>query len=118
VLVGLSGSPAGAWINSGRRRAEPQWVSACIPAGPDAQPPLGMIVSPYGSGSILGRAWIATKIPTEQVPTMRRNPLLNFQVTAERAGYPALLIVSLVCLGLVVIPVSLLALTQAAWSWH
>jgi hypothetical protein len=77
-----------------------------------------MIVSPYGSGSILGRAWIATKIPTEQVPTMRRNPLLNFQVTAERAGYPALLIVSLVCLGLVVIPVSLLALTQAAWSWH
>jgi hypothetical protein len=46
---------------------------------------------------------------------MRRNPFLDFQVTAERAGYPALLIVSLVCLTLVVVPVLLLALTQAVW---
>jgi hypothetical protein len=46
---------------------------------------------------------------------MRRNPFLDFQLTAERAGYPALLIVSLVCLALVVVPVALLALTQAVW---
>ena len=46
---------------------------------------------------------------------MRRNPFLEFQLTAERAGYPALLIVSLLCLALVVVPVALLALTQAVW---
>jgi hypothetical protein len=46
---------------------------------------------------------------------MRRNPFLDFQVTAERAGYPALLIVSVLCLALVVIPFSLLALTEAVW---
>jgi hypothetical protein len=46
---------------------------------------------------------------------MRRHPFLDFQVMAERAGYPALLIVSLVCLALVVVPVLLLALTQAVW---
>jgi hypothetical protein len=46
---------------------------------------------------------------------MRRNPFLDFQLTAERAGYPALLIVSLLCLALVVVPVALLALTQAVW---
>ena len=46
---------------------------------------------------------------------MRGNPLLNFHRTAEAAGYPALLIVSLVCLGLVVAPVALLGLTEARW---
>jgi hypothetical protein len=46
---------------------------------------------------------------------MRRNPFLDFQLTAERAGYPALLIVSLFCLALVVVPVALLALTKAVW---
>ena len=46
---------------------------------------------------------------------MRRNPFLDFQLTAERAGYPALLIVSLLCLALVVVPVLLLALTKAVW---
>jgi hypothetical protein len=46
---------------------------------------------------------------------MRRNPFLDFQVTAERAGYPALLFVSLLCLALVLVPVALLALTQAVW---
>jgi hypothetical protein len=46
---------------------------------------------------------------------MRRNPFLDFQLTAERAGYPALLLVSLLCLALVVVPVALLALTQAMW---
>jgi hypothetical protein len=46
---------------------------------------------------------------------MRRHPFLDFQLTAERAGYPALLIVSLLCLALVVAPVALLALTEAVW---
>jgi hypothetical protein len=46
---------------------------------------------------------------------MRRNPFLEFQVTAERAGYPALLFVSLLCLALVLVPVALLALTRAVW---
>ena len=46
---------------------------------------------------------------------MRRNPFLDFQLTAERAGYPALLIVSLLCHALVVMPFLLLALTQAVW---
>jgi len=46
---------------------------------------------------------------------MRGNPFLNFHRAAEAAGYPALLIVSLVCLGLVVAPVALLGLTEAGW---
>jgi hypothetical protein len=46
---------------------------------------------------------------------MRRNPFLHFQVTAERAGYPALLFVSLLCLALVLAPFVLLALTKAVW---
>jgi hypothetical protein len=50
-----------------------------------------------------------------QILPMRRNPFLDFQLTAERAGYPALLIVILLCLALVVVPVALLALTQAVW---
>lgn len=46
---------------------------------------------------------------------MRNDPFLDFHQTAERAGYPALLIVSTVALGLVVAPVLLLALTRAVW---
>ena len=46
---------------------------------------------------------------------MRDNPFLNFHRTAEAAGYPALLIVSVVCLALVVVPVALLGLTRAGW---
>jgi hypothetical protein len=46
---------------------------------------------------------------------MRGNPFLNFQRAAEDAGYPALLIVSALCLGLVVAPIALLGLTQAIW---
>jgi hypothetical protein len=46
---------------------------------------------------------------------MRGNPFLNFHRAAEDAGYPALLIVSAVCLGLVVVPIALLGLTQAGW---
>ena len=46
---------------------------------------------------------------------MRSHPFLHFHQTAERAGYPALLIASMVALGLVVAPVVLLALTRATW---
>jgi hypothetical protein len=47
--------------------------------------------------------------------SMRSDPFLDFHQTAERAGYPALLIVSMFALGLVVAPVALLALTGAIW---
>jgi hypothetical protein len=76
---------------------------------------LGMVVSTYGRQTVAGRAWVASPDPIGQVLTMRRNPFLDFQLTAERAGYPALLIVSLLCLALVVVPVALLALTEAVW---
>jgi hypothetical protein len=46
---------------------------------------------------------------------MRGTPFLKFHRAAEAAGYPALLIVSAVCLGLVVVPVGLLGLTRAGW---
>jgi hypothetical protein len=46
---------------------------------------------------------------------MRGNPILNSLRTAEAAGYPALLVVAAVCLGLVVGPVALLGLTHAGW---
>ena len=46
---------------------------------------------------------------------MPRNPFLEFHRAAEAAGYPALLIVSMVCLALVVVPVALLGLIEAAW---
>ena len=46
---------------------------------------------------------------------MRGNPFLKFHRTAEAAGYPALLIVSMVCLALVVTPILLLGLTDAGW---
>ena len=46
---------------------------------------------------------------------MPRNPFLDFQRAAEAAGYPALLIVSAVSLGLVVVPVGLLGVTRLGW---
>ena len=46
---------------------------------------------------------------------MQSDPFLEFHQTAERAGFPALLIVSMVALGMVVAPVALLALTRAVW---
>ena len=46
---------------------------------------------------------------------MWRKPFLDFQVRAERAGYPALLLVSLLCLAIVVVPFLLLALIEATW---
>lgn len=48
---------------------------------------------------------------------MRDNPFLRFQRTAEAAGYPALLIVSAVCLLMVVAAVALLALTPTAFAF-
>jgi hypothetical protein len=53
--------------------------------------------------------------PNPKARTMRGNPVLNFQRAAEAAGYPALLIVSMLCLAFVVLPIALLALTQAGW---
>jgi hypothetical protein len=55
-------------------------------------------------------------IPDSEALAMRGNPFLNFHRAAEVAGYPALLIVSAVCLGLVVAPVALLGLTEAGWG--
>jgi hypothetical protein len=46
----------------------------------------------------------------------RLKPLLRFHRGAESAGYPALLVASMVCLGLDVAPIGLLAMTRAAWS--
>jgi hypothetical protein len=46
---------------------------------------------------------------------MRGNPFLNFHHTLEAAGYPALLLVSMFCLGIVVTPVALLGITGAVW---
>jgi hypothetical protein len=46
---------------------------------------------------------------------MRRDPFLDFHRAAESAGYPAMLIVSVVSLGVVVAPLVLLALTGAVW---
>jgi hypothetical protein len=56
------------------------------------------------------------RVPDSEAFAMRGNPLIDFHRAAEAAGYPALLIVSLVCLGLVVVPIALLALTQAMWA--
>src|SRR5688500_11215626 len=53
--------------------------------------------------------------PDQGEGPMQSDPFLDFHQTAERAGYPALLIVSMVALGLVVAPVLLLALTRAVW---
>ena len=48
---------------------------------------------------------------------MRENGFLRFHRAAEAAGYPALLLVSMVSLTTVVVPVLLLALLQAAWTF-
>ena len=65
-----------------------------------------MVSSPYGREGGCRPAWEA----------MQSHPFLNFHRAAEAAGYPALLIVSAVCLGLVVAPIALLGLTQAGWT--
>lgn len=47
---------------------------------------------------------------------MRNDPFLDFHRTAEAAGYPAMLIVSVLALSVVVLPVMLLALTRGVWA--
>jgi hypothetical protein len=47
---------------------------------------------------------------------MRRSPYLNFHRAAEAAGYPALLIISSLGLGLVVASVAVLGVTLAGWA--
>jgi hypothetical protein len=49
--------------------------------------------------------------------TMRTNPFLRFNRAAEAEGYPALLVVTVVCLAIVVAGITLLALMQAAWAF-
>jgi hypothetical protein len=68
-----------------------------------------------GAGAATGNYW-CNRIPGPKAPSMRGNPFLNFHRAAEAAGYPALLIVSALCLGLVVVSVALLSLTQAVWT--
>ena len=43
-------------------------------------------------------------------------PFLHFPQTAERAGYPALLIASLVALAVMVASISLLAIADSGWA--
>jgi hypothetical protein len=47
---------------------------------------------------------------------MKRNPFQDFHRGAEAAGYPALLLVTVVCLAIMVASITLLAVTQAAWA--
>jgi len=47
---------------------------------------------------------------------MRSDPFLDFHRTAEAAGYPAMLVVSMVALAVVLLPVMLLALTRGVWA--
>jgi len=51
----------------------------------------------------------------QDVRAPAQRPLLGFHRAAEAAGYPALLIVSAVALGMMVAAIVLLAVVQAAW---
>ena len=55
-------------------------------------------------------------VPDRDRRSMRNDPFLDFHQTAERARYPALLIVSMFALALVVGAVVLLAMTGAVWA--
>ena len=57
------------------------------------------------------------RVPTQGQLIMRANPFVRFNRAAEAAGYPALLVVTGVCLAIVVAGVALLALMQAAWAF-
>lgn len=73
-----------------------------------------MQVGPYGRALGFTRAWEGESSPDSEAG-MQSDPFLDFHQTAERAGFPAMLIVSMVALGLVVAPVLVLALTRAVW---
>jgi hypothetical protein len=47
---------------------------------------------------------------------MRPDPFFSFHRSAEAAGYPALQLVTMLCLGFVVAAIGLLGLMQAAWT--
>src|SRR5918995_5351667 len=99
-----------------------------MPTGPTAMgPSVHHAARRWDSSTTNGRSYVWARVPRpasiggDRVPdsgalAMRGNPLLNFHRAAEAAGYPALLIVSAVCLGLVVAPVALLGLTEAGWG--
>jgi hypothetical protein len=82
--------------------------------GADRTAPLGWSFVPMGA-SALTREHRRRPGSRLRETSMRGNPVLNSLRTAEAAGYPALLIVSAVCLGLVVGAVALLGLTDAGW---
>ncbi len=48
---------------------------------------------------------------------MRGNPFIPIDRAAERAGYPALLFVTMGSLTIMVAAITLLAVTQAAWAF-
>jgi hypothetical protein len=64
-----------------------------------------MQIGSYSRALGLAQAWM----------DMQSDPFLDFHQAAERRGFPAMLIVSMVALGLVVAPVLVLALTRAVW---
>jgi hypothetical protein len=104
-------------------RAEP-CIESCPPRAPET---MGVSLHPAGlrwdTVASCGH-WVLSarprrsasmegdEFPTEATAHANRF-LLDFHQTAERADYPALLIVSMFALGLVVAPVALLALTRA-----
>ena len=49
------------------------------------------------------------RVPDPTAPAMQPDPFLRFQRAAEAAGYPALQIVTMVCLAMVVAAIGLLA---------
>jgi hypothetical protein len=48
--------------------------------------------------------------------TVRPDPFFSFHRSAEAAGYPALQLVTMFCLGFVLVAIGLLGLMQAAWT--
>ena len=60
--------------------------------------------------------WARARPDASMEGAMRSDPFLDFHRTAEAAGYPAMLVVSMVALAVVVLPVMLLALTGGVWA--
>jgi cytochrome bd-type quinol oxidase subunit 2 len=57
------------------------------------------------------------RVRGKDVRTPPTNGFLRFHRAAEAAGYPALLIVSMVALAMMVVAIVLLAAVQAAWAF-
>ena len=60
--------------------------------------------------------WAGARPDASMGATMQSDPFLDFHRTAEAAGYPALLVMSMIALAVVVLPVMLLALTRGVWA--